>query len=92
MPNTKSAKKRLRQNVGRRARNRAGRSALRTQLKKARTAIAAGDLQASQTEYTQLQKRLDQAAAGRLIHPNAAARLKSRISAKIKQLQANASA
>ena len=44
MPSSPSAKKRLRQSIDRRARNRVVRSTLRTQIKKVRTAIAAGDV------------------------------------------------
>ena len=51
MPNSPSAKKRLRQSIDRRARNRVVRSTLRTQIKKVRTAIAAGDVAASETEF-----------------------------------------
>ena len=40
MPNTASAKKRLRQNVVRRARNSSDRSSIRTQIHKVREAIA----------------------------------------------------
>ena len=40
MPNIKSAKKRLKQDAVRRERNRAGKSALRTQVKKFRAAVA----------------------------------------------------
>ncbi|MCA9237955.1 MAG: 30S ribosomal protein S20, partial [Planctomycetales bacterium] len=43
MPNSPTAKKRLRQSIDRRDRNRATRSALRSKLRKLRTAITAGD-------------------------------------------------
>lgn len=92
MPNNNSAKKRLRQSIDRRARNRAGRSSLRTQLKKVRSAVAAGDVQAAETAFGQLQKSLDRAGSARLIHPNASARLKARTVARIKALKAGAAA
>lgn len=92
MPTTKSAKKRLRQNLAARARNRSRRSAVRTQIKKVRSAIQAGNVEAAETEFRAVQKKLDQAGASRLIHPNAAARLKSRLSEKIKALKQGAAA
>ncbi len=87
MPNTKSAKKRLRQSITRRARNRAVKSALRSQCRKVRDAVKAGDVQLAQTEFRLAAKRLDRAGARRVIHPNAAARVKSRLSARIKALK-----
>jgi small subunit ribosomal protein S20 len=90
MPNSASAKKRLRQSLDRRARNRAVRSSLRNQIKKVRTAIAGGDAAASETEFRTTVKRLDQAAAKNILHANAAARLKSRLSKAIKGLKSKA--
>ncbi len=87
MPNTPTAKKRLRQNDKRRVRNRARRSALRTQIRKVRSAIAAGNLELAAAEFRVATKRLDQAAAANLIHDNTAARTKSRLSAAIKNAQ-----
>lgn len=84
MPNTKSAKKRLRQNLERRARNRSARTALRTQVRKVRESVAAGAVDKAQDELRAAARRLDQAGAQRLIHPNKAARLKSRLSKLIK--------
>ena len=84
MPNSKSAEKRLRQNIARRSRNRSIKSAVRTQVKKVHTALAEGDVEGAQAEFRAAQKKLDQAGAKRVIHPNAAARLKSRLNARIK--------
>lgn len=87
MPNSVSAKKRLRQSLDRRARNRAARSALRTVIRKVRSTIATGDADASATEFRTLVKKLDQAAAKGILHANTAARIKSRISKAIKSLK-----
>lgn len=84
MPNTPSAKKRLKQDTKRRARNRAVKSAIRTQFKKVLSALAAGDVQTAEAEFRVAAKRLDQAAAKGVIHLNAASRSKSRLSARIK--------
>ena len=91
MPNSASAKKRLRQSLDRRGRNRALRSVLRTQLKKVRTTIAGGDAAASETEFRTVIQKLDKAAAKNVLHKNAAARLKSRLSKAIKGLKTKAS-
>ena len=87
MPNTQSAKKRLRQNIKRRMHNRMIKSAVRTQMRKVREAVAAGDVDRAESEFRLACKKLDRAAAKRVIHPNAAARHKSRLSAKIKRLK-----
>lgn len=81
MPRIKSAKKRMRQSVEARDRNRAQRSQLRTAVKKARTST--GDQAAS--ALTAAEKTLDRAGRKRLIHPNAAARLKSRLAKAAKK-------
>jgi small subunit ribosomal protein S20 len=87
MPNTSSAKKRMRQDAVRRGRNRATKSTLRTQLRKVRAAIAAKKLDESETEFHALVKKLDKAATANVIHANAAARTKSRLSHAIKAVK-----
>lgn len=87
MPNSASAKKRLRQSLDRRAQNRVVRSALRSQLRKVREAIAAGDVEKCAAEFRVAAKRLDQSAAKNVIHANTAARLKSRLSSAIKRMK-----
>ncbi len=80
MPNTQSAKKALRKSTKRRVLNRSQRSSLRTQIKKFRTLGAAADPEATLAALRAVVKDLDQAAAKNLIHKNAAARTKSRLS------------
>lgn len=79
MPNSRSAKKSMRQNAKRRLRNRTSRSTLRTAIKKCRIAIAGDDREQAETALRIAVKRLDQAAAKNLIHKNTAARSKSRL-------------
>lgn len=86
MPNTASAKKRLRQNDKRRLHNRTLRSRMRTQLRRVREAVASGDSEKAQAEFRVAAKRLDQAASKNLIHKNAAARSKSRLSKLVKSV------
>ncbi len=76
MPNTRSAKKRMRQTARGRARNRPQRAALRTAVKKARG--AATPEEATQA-FKAAETELDRAARKGLIHRNTAARLKSRL-------------
>ncbi|MEM9187386.1 MAG: 30S ribosomal protein S20 [Planctomycetota bacterium] len=87
MPNSASASKRLRQSEVRKTRNNSVKSALRSQIKKVRKAIASGDVETSETEFRAATKRLDQAAARNVIHANAAARTKSRLSKAIKGIK-----
>lgn len=85
MPNSTNAKKALRQSQKRQARNRSQRSELRTYVKKVRQAAAGDDQQAAEDAFRAAAKKLDQSAAKRLIHPNAAARTKSRLSKLLKK-------
>jgi len=84
MPNIASAKKRLRQSLVRRGRNRATKSMLRSHIRKVREAVAAGNVAEAETAFRLCVKHLDRAAVHRVIHPNAAGRMKSRLSARIK--------
>lgn len=84
MPNSKSAKKRLRQDAVRRTRNRSVKSAVKTQIRKVREAITAGDVATAETELRLAAKRVDKAAAAGVVHANQAARVKSRLSAAVK--------
>ena len=90
MPNTNSAKKRLKQNQAHRAKNRAIRSNLRTHLRKVRDAVAAGNIEEADQAYRLAAQRLDRAAARSLIHKNQAARLKSRLQKLIKAAKQSA--
>jgi small subunit ribosomal protein S20 len=73
MPNIASAKKNMRKSRAAQVRNRAQRSALRTAIKKAKADGASADAVATAVTA------LDRAARKGLIHPNAAARRKSRM-------------
>lgn len=84
MPNSNSAKKRLRQSIVRRGRNRAAKSTIKSHVRKVREAIAAGNVEAAETEFRLTARRLDKTAAAGIVHDNLAARLKSRLSAAIK--------
>jgi small subunit ribosomal protein S20 len=85
MPHTKTAKKRLRQNVKRRLHNRAIKRAIKTQIKKVLAAVDEGPLDELRREYNLAAKKLDKAAAKRVVHPNLAARKKSQLSKLLHQ-------
>jgi small subunit ribosomal protein S20 len=84
MPNIKSAKKRLRQSLVRRARNRSAKSELKTRIRKVLELIKAGNAAEAETAYRLTVKKLDQAAAAKIIHSNRADRVKSRLSHRLK--------
>jgi small subunit ribosomal protein S20 len=78
MPHTPSAKKRLRQSTKRRLRNRAVKKAIKTQLKRFAAALN-GPVEELRKEFNLAAKKLDKAAAKRVIHANLAARKKSQM-------------
>ena len=80
MPNIQSAKKRVKVIAVKTARNKANRSALKTEIKKANAAIASG---ANKEEALRAAtKTIDQAVAKGLLHKNTAARKKSALAKK----------
>ena len=87
MPNIQSAAKRLKQSILRRERNRSTKKSIRTECKKVLAAVKSGNAEQAETELRQAAKLLDKSAAKRVIHRNAAARVKSRLSAKVKTLK-----
>jgi len=76
VPKIKSAKKRMRQTRARTAQNRSQRSQLRTAIKRVRQAA---DAESKAKAFAQAEKVIDRAGRKRLLHPNTAARLKSRL-------------
>jgi small subunit ribosomal protein S20 len=78
LANTRSAKKRMRQNVKRRQRNRDVRSRARSAVKSARKVVGGGQPE-SEAAVKQAVRELDQAASKGVIHRNNAARRKSRL-------------
>lgn len=83
MPNIKSAIKRAKKSEKRRMRNASIKSALRTYIKRAEQAIAAGDVNAATEAVRLAQKKLDKAVTKGVIHKNKAARKKSRLAQKL---------
>jgi small subunit ribosomal protein S20 len=85
LANTKSAIKRMRQNVRRRKRNQRFRSTARTYIKKTRQLIAEGKLEEAQTAAHQAISTLDKAAQKGILHRNNVARRKSRLMRQLSQ-------
>ncbi len=78
MPQLTAGKKALRKNERQRAVNDVWRKKLRGALKAMRLAIASKDTKAIAAELTKAESILDRAARRNIIHPNKAARKKSR--------------
>ena len=81
MPNTKSAKKRVKVIATKTLINKAANSELKTTLKKANAAIANNDANKAEAVRVAV-KKLDQAVAKGILHKNAAARKKSQLAKK----------
>ncbi len=86
MPQSKSAKKTVRKNEERRLANKAVKSSMRTQVKKVKAAIEAGDREKATAEMKRATKKLDKAARKNVIHKNQAARRKSRLQKAIDRI------
>jgi small subunit ribosomal protein S20 len=88
MANHKSAEKRARQTEKRNEVNRRNRSSLRTQLKKLRAAIEDGDREQAQQLLPLTVSLLDKSIQKGVLHRNAAARYKSRLTATVNKMSA----
>jgi len=86
MPNHKSAEKRVRQNETRNAVNRSNRGSLRTQIKKLRTALVAGDKAQSLELLNPTIALIDKSVNKGVLHKNTAARYKSRLTSHVNEL------
>ena len=86
MPITKSAQKQLRTSRKRRLRNRAAKSSLKTAMKKVRAGLEGRDREAAETALAEAAPLMDKAAGKGIIHKNAAARYKSRLSRQVHAL------
>ncbi len=86
MANIKSAIKRARQNPKRRLHNAGQRSKMRTYIKQVLAAIIEGNHEKAQSAFRLAQAVVDKMANKGIIHKNHAARYKTRLNAKVKQL------
>ncbi len=86
MPNTESAKKRVRQSAERKARNLWRKRRLKSDTGDFAKAIIGGDPVVAAAEMRKAARTLDKIAATGTIHKNTAARKKSRMAAKLATL------
>jgi len=86
VPNIKSAIKRVKIIQERTLRNAAARSTLRTSIRKYNEALAGGNAAEAKIALVNAIKNLDKAAGKGIIHKNAAARRKSRLTRKFNKL------
>jgi small subunit ribosomal protein S20 len=85
MPHTRSAKKSLRKSLKRRLQNRVVKKAVKTQVKKVLAIAGEGTVEQLREEFRLAAKKLDKAAARRIVHPNLAARKKSQLARLLHQ-------
>jgi small subunit ribosomal protein S20 len=87
MANIKSARKRARQAVGRRAHNMRLRTAVRTAIKNVAKAVATGKKDAALGVLRDSQRIIDRVVAKGIMHRNAGDRHKSRLAQAVKGLK-----
>lgn len=88
MPNHKSSEKRVRQNEKRRVVNRNNKGRLRTSIRKLRAALTEADTSAVQELLPVTISTIDKAVQKGVLHRNAAARYKSRLTTRVNQSSA----
>jgi len=89
LPVIKSAQKRMRANERKRLRNKSVRSLTKTNITKAERLIFSGELESAQKIAVAAISSLDKAAEKGIIHPNNAARRKSRLVQKLNEALAS---
>jgi len=92
LPNTRSARKQVRVTQRRRLRNKSIRSLCKTNITKAERLIFSGELESAQKAAVAAIGSLDKAAEKGVIHPNNAARRKSRLMKKLNEARTLSSA
>src|SRR3954462_15077044 len=78
-----SAKKRIRQSIKRRARNRVRKEQIKVEVKSFTSALGSGDAKKAQEQLNKTVSRLDKVAAKHTIHKNTAARKRSRLQLRL---------
>lgn len=88
MANTPQSKKRARQSEARYAVNKARRSRIRTFLRKVEEAIASGNADSAKAALVAVQPELARGVSKGVLHKNTVARKMSRLSSRVKAIQA----
>ena len=92
MPSSKSAQKQVRVTGRKRLKNKSITSLCKTNITKAERLIFSGELESAREAVTAAITSLDKAAEKGVIHPNNAARRKSRLMNKLNKAQASSEA
>ena len=87
MANIKSQIKRIKTNEKARLRNKAVKSSLKTAIRRAREAAAAGDVEKATAAAREASRKLDKAVSKGVIHKNQAANKKSALASKASSLK-----
>jgi small subunit ribosomal protein S20 len=85
--NIKSQIKRIKTNEKARLRNKAVKSSLKTAIRKAREAAAAGDVEKATAAAREAARKLDKAASKGVIHKNQAANKKSALASQVASIK-----
>ena len=88
MAHSISAKKRVRQNLKARARNRARKDQIKAPVKAFNAALTAGDFDAAEKELKTAVQKLDRISTKGTIHRNAASRKRSRLTKRLNAARA----
>jgi small subunit ribosomal protein S20 len=88
LPQTKSAKKEVRASRKKQLHNKSMRSLTKSSISKAEKLIFSGEVEPGREAVAAATSALDRAASKRIIHPNNAARRKSRLVKKLNKVQA----
>ncbi len=86
MAHSRSAKKRVRQTIKRTLRNRSRKTRIRTFVRRAEEAIAAGDPEAARAAFVKAESELRKGVGKGVLHINTAARKISRLARRVKML------
>jgi small subunit ribosomal protein S20 len=92
MPNTPSAIKRLKQNVKRRLHNRITKKIIKTYTRRALDAVAGKEFEKAEADLRIAMAKIDKAGLRRVLHPNTAARRKSKLARDYRAALAKAKA
>lgn len=92
MPNTPSAIKRLRQSKKRRLHNRITKKIIKTLTKRTMAGLAAKEFDKAEADFRATVAKIDKAGVRRVLHPNTAARRKSRLAREYTIARAKAQA
>ena len=90
MAHSLSAKKRVRQNIKHRARNRARKMKIRDEVKTFITTLGAGDMKKAEEQLRKAVQVMDKIAVKGTIHKNAASRKRSRLTRRLNAARAAA--